>query len=148
MNALHGLGAAGWGTRLFFLFWLAGWAIGELLVAVVIAWQLAGRDVMTVTHDQLEVRRQLGRFDAETGRAHVLAIQGVQAERVPSGDDEKRTDFRLRIVSAAGSPLLVGEGMDEHVAEQVASVVRSYVRRQPRWDDDSADFSTARSGMA
>lgn len=128
LAAIHELGAPDRGTRMFFLFWLAGWAVGELLVAVLIAWKLAGRDVLTVTPNEVGLRRQLGRYDAETGRAHVLAVEDVTSEPVPDSEDEKRTDFRLRIVVAGRSPLLVGEGMDEQVAEYVAAVVRSYVR--------------------
>lgn len=143
LAALHELRVADRGTRVFFLFWLCGWAIGELLAAVLIAWQLAGRDVLTVTPTEIGLRRQLGRYDAETGKAHVLAVEDVSYERVPDSEDEKRADFRLRIVVADRSPLLVGEGMDEHVADYVASVVRSYVRPQRLWGADETTSASA-----
>jgi hypothetical protein len=132
--AIGQIGAAGWGARMFLLFWLCGWAFGGGFAALQIAWQLAGREVLTVTPHQLEVRKRLGRFSTRPDAVHVLAVDDVRAERVPSGEDEKpRTDFRLRIVSSGETRLLVGEGMDERKADEVASVVRSHVHPWREW---------------
>ena len=147
ISALYALADAGWGGRVFLLFWLCGWAFGETFAALVIAWQLAGRELLTVTPHQLEVRRQLGRFSAPTGRVHVLAIDDVRAERVSTDEDEKpRTDFRLRIVSHGETRLFVGGGMEEHEAEYVASVIRSHVhpRRQGSWSGRAPEYGFGR----
>jgi hypothetical protein len=135
LAAIYALAGAGPGGRVFLLVWLCGWAFGEVFVAVQIAWQFAGLELLTVTANQLEVRKQVGRFD-RTRRLHVLAVDDVVPERVPSDEDEQpRSDYRLRIVSRDGS-LHAGEEMSEYEAEYVASVVRAHINPRPRWSDD------------
>jgi hypothetical protein len=142
LAALYGLAGAGPGGRVFLLLWLSGWAFGEVFVAVQIAWQLAGREFLTVTANQLEVRKQVGRFD-RTRRLHVLAVDDVVPERVPSDEDEQpRSDYRLRIVSRDGS-LHTGEEMSEQEAEYVASVVRLHINPRPRWGGDTDAYGFA-----
>ena len=72
--AFFGLARADWGGRVFLLFWLCGWAFGEVFAATQIAWQLAGRDVLTLTTNELEARKQVGRLGWGQ-RLHVLAIE-------------------------------------------------------------------------
>jgi hypothetical protein len=140
--ALLSLAGADWGGRVFLLFWLCGWAVGEAFAASWIAWKLAGREFLSLTPNQLEVRKQVGRF-ASTRRLHALSIEDVQAERVPTDEDEQpRTDYRLRIVSR-DETLHVGEGMSEHEAEDVVSVVRSHLDPRPRWSDDPSEYGFA-----
>jgi hypothetical protein len=140
--ALHGLAGTDWGRRVFLLFWLCGWAVGEAFAASWIAWKLAGREFLSLTPNQLEVRKQVGRF-ASTRRLHVLSIDDVQAERVPTGEDEQpRTDYRLRIHSR-DETLHVGEGMGEHEAEYVVSVARSHLDPRPRWSDEQSEYGFA-----
>jgi hypothetical protein len=142
LAALYGLAGAGWGGRLFLLLWLCGWAFGEAFVASQIAWQLAGREFLTVTPNQLEVCKQVGRV-ARRRRVHVLAIDDVRAERVPTDEDAKpRSDYRLRIVSRDVT-LHVGEGMGEHEAEFAASVVRCHVHPRPRRSDCPTEYGFA-----
>ena len=142
--ALYALQDAGWGGRVFLLFWLCGWAFGEAFAASQIAWQLAGREVLTLTPNQLETRKQVGRF-ARIQRLHVLAIADVLPERVPTDEDEEeRTDYRLRIISQEKT-LHVGEGMDENEAEYVASVVRARVHPQRRWSGDAPEYGFGRT---
>jgi hypothetical protein len=140
--ALFGLPGAGWGGRVFLLFWLCGWAFGEVFAASQIAWQLAGREFLAVTANQLEVRKQVGRF-ARTRRLHVLTIADVRAERVPAQEDEKpRTDYRLWIISS-DETLCAGEGMGENEAEYVASVVQAHVDPRRRWSEDPTEYGFA-----
>jgi len=92
--AVHAIAGAPWSARVFLSIWLCGWVLGEGAVALLIAWKLTGREVLTITSHLLEVRRKLGRFAAPWGKVHVLAIDDVRAERVPTGEDENtRTDF-------------------------------------------------------
>jgi hypothetical protein len=51
---------ADWGTRLFLLLWLCFWAFGESTSATIIAWQLFGRELLLVSPERLEVRKQIG----------------------------------------------------------------------------------------
>ena len=147
LAAMYALAGAGPGVRVFLLLWLCGWAFGEAFAAMQIAWQLNGREFLTVTANQLEVRQQVGRFD-RTRRLHVLAVYDVVPERVPSDEDEQpRTDYRLRIVSRDGS-LHAGEDMSEQEAEYVASVVRSQIKPRPRWSDDAGEYGFAPTAEA
>jgi hypothetical protein len=140
--AMYALGSAGWGGRAFLLFWLCGWAVGEATAATAIAWQLKGRELLLVTPNQVEARKEIGRF-ARSRRMHLLTVDAVRAERVPSSeDDETRDDYRLKIVSR-DETLYVGEGMGLHEAESVASVVMSHVRPPARWSDEDAEFGFA-----
>jgi hypothetical protein len=140
--ALFGLARADWGGRVFLLVWLCGWAFGEVLAATQIAWQLAGREVLTLTPNQLEVRKQVVRF-ARRQRLHVLSIDEVGAERVSTGEEEKaRTDYRLRIVSRDAT-LLVGEGLGEYEAETLVLLIRERVHPRRGWRDDSPEYGFA-----
>src|SRR5215475_2959358 len=140
--ALFGLARADWGGRVFLLFWLCGWALGEVFAASQIAWQLAGREVLTLTPNKLEACKQVGPF-ALRQRLHVLAIDDVGAERVPTGEDEKaRSDYRLRIVSRDAT-LLLGEGMDEYEAETLVLLIRERVHPRRAWRDDAPEYGFA-----
>ena len=145
IGAMGSIAGASGGNRGFLLSWLCGWFFGEAAVVSLIAWKIAGRELLTVTANELEVRRQLGRLAIPTGRVHVLAIEDVRAERVPTGEDERpRKDFRLRIVSQGRPELRAGEGMDERTAEHVVSVVRAHVHPRWEWSDDETEYGVAR----
>jgi hypothetical protein len=123
------------GGRGFMLFWLCGWVVGECAVIVIIAWQLAGRELLTVMPQYLEVRREIRRF-ARTKRYDVGFVHDVEAARVPSDEDEKpRKDFCLR-VSYGEKKVRVGEGMGEREAEYIASTVLSRIRPRARWGEE------------
>jgi hypothetical protein len=140
--ALYALTRAGWGGRAFLLFWLCGWVFGEVFAAKEIAWQLRGRELLLVTPNQLEIRKEIGGF-ARTRRLHLLTVDKVRAQRVPTGEDEKpRSDYRLEIV-AREETFHVGEGMGEREAEYVASAVFAHVRPRPRWGDEETVFGFA-----
>jgi hypothetical protein len=140
--ALFALARADWGGRLFLLFWLCGWAFGEAFAASQIGWQLVGREVLILTPNELEARKQVGPF-AWGQRLHVLSIEDVGAERVPAGEEAKpRTDYRLRIASR-DETLLVGEGMGEHEAEHLISLVRARVHPRRVWSDSSSEYGFA-----
>jgi hypothetical protein len=118
----------------FLLLWLCGWVVGECVVVCTIAWQLFGRGSLVVTPSDLEVRREIARF-AWTRRYDAALVQDITAERVPHDEDEKRTDFCLR-VSYDGEVVRVGEGMGEREAEYVASLALSRIRRRSWWSEE------------
>jgi hypothetical protein len=121
--------------RAFMLLWLCGWVFGECSVIVIIAWQLAGRELLTVTPQYLEVRQEIRRF-ARTKRYDVGLVHDVRAARVPSDEDEKpRKDFCLQ-VSYNEKKVPVGEGMGEREAEYIASTVLARIRPRARWGDE------------
>jgi hypothetical protein len=129
-----------WSDRAFLLFWLCGWAVGEAAVIVVISWQLFGRELLTVTPEQLEVRKMIGRF-AQTKRYEVALVEDIQAARVPSDDDEPpRKDFCLKL-SCGGRRLRIGEGMGEREAEYVASTILDRIRPR-RWSGEENKLGT------
>ena len=141
--AMFALPRAGWGGRIFLTCWLCAWAFGEGFAALQIAWQLAGREQLLLTPNRLEIKQQIRRF-ARTRALHVLAVDDIWAERVPSDCDEQpRSDFRL-VVLSHGERSYVGEGMDEREAEDVAAVVRARVRPPARWADEPTEFGFAR----
>ena len=141
--AVYGLAGAGRGGRAFLVLWLCVWAVGEAFAAKEIAWQLAGREFLLVSANQLELRREIGRLK-RSRRMHLLAVEAVHAQRVPASEDEKpREDYRLEVVSR-DETFQVGDGMDEREAEHVASVVMSHIRPRPRWRDDEAESGSPR----
>lgn len=119
----------------FLLLWLSGWIAGECLVLGTIMWQLSGRETLTVTSDSIEIRWRIGRL-ARIKRYETAAVRSVTAERVPHDEDEQpRKDFGLQIWCAE-EEVHVGEGMDVHEAEYVASLVESRIRPRSWWSDD------------
>ncbi len=48
------------GARLFILLWLCFWTFGEATVAIIIAWQLFGHELLLVSPERLELRKQIG----------------------------------------------------------------------------------------
>jgi hypothetical protein len=141
MTAFDALaGAEDWGGRAFLLFWLCGWALGEGVVITIIAWQLFGRELLIVTPQHLELRREMGRF-ARVARYDAALVHDVTAARVPSDEDEgPRKDFCLK-VSMHERTLRVGQGWDEREAEYIASAVLSRIRPRGRWGDEERGVS-------
>jgi hypothetical protein len=133
--ALTALRRAGWGDGAFLFVWLCGWTFGECAAIAAIAWQLLGRELLTVTAQYLEVRKEISRF-ARVKRYDAGLVRDVTAVRVPTDEDERpRTDFCLKLAYDAQT-VHVGEGMGEREAEYVASVVLSRIRPPARWSDE------------
>ena len=124
-----------WGARAFLAVWLCGWAFGECAAVVAIAWQLFGHEVLTVTPDQLEVRRAVGRF-SRTKRYEAALVRDVGAAPVPTDADEKpRKDFCVQFLYR-DETVSVGERLDKHEAEQLASLVAARIRPPGWWGED------------
>jgi hypothetical protein len=133
--AVGALLTEGWGARPFLLLWLCGWAAGEVGVVVVIAWQLRGRVLLIVTPEQLEVRKEIGRF-ARSRVYDATRVQTVEAAPVPPDDEGPiRTDFCLKVINEDKS-VEVGEGMSEREAEEVAATVREFIRPRSWWGEE------------
>jgi hypothetical protein len=133
------------GERACLLLWLCGWAAGECSVATIIAWQLSGEELLTVTGEQLEVRKEIGRF-ARSKVYEIARVEDVEAARVPTDEEERsRKDFSLR-VSYDDKKIRIGEGMGEREAKYVASVVLTKIRPRTHWGDDPfANWDQAQS---
>jgi hypothetical protein len=128
------LPAQGWGGRAFLLVWLCLWTVGECGATMSIAWQLLGREILTVTPHELEVRREIARF-VRTKRYDAALVQDIQAARAQGDyDEEPRKDFGLE-VKYNDATVRFGEGMGEREAEWVASMVLSRIRPLARWSD-------------
>ncbi|HEX9378374.1 MAG TPA: hypothetical protein VF872_02175 [Gaiellaceae bacterium] len=113
---------ARWSERAFLIVWLCFWALGESAVTVVMAWQLFGRELLVVTTEQLELRKEVGRF-ARTKLYDVALVGDFKAARVPNGEDEQpRKDFCLEFAHD-GETVRAGEGMGEREAEHTAASV-------------------------
>jgi hypothetical protein len=127
--------AGGWGVRLFMLLWLCGWAFGEGAVVLAIAWQLRGRELLVVTPEHLEVRKEIGSF-ARTKLYDATLVRNVEAARVPHDEDERpRKDYCLKVFYE-DEALRVGEGMSEREAEYAASVVLQRIRPRSWWGEN------------
>src|SRR2546430_13928198 len=74
------------GARLFILLWLCFWAFGEATVAIIIAWQLFGHELLLVSAEQLEVRRQIGPF-TKTKLYAVPLVRDLEAARARNDED-------------------------------------------------------------
>ncbi len=126
----------GWGARLFLLLWLCFWALGEATVTAVIAWQLFGRELLLVSPERLEVRKQIGPF-TKTKLYEVPFVRDLKAVRAPSDEDERpRKDFCLAF-RYDDKTVRVGEGMSEREAEHIAATVSARIRPRTRWGEDS-----------
>jgi len=135
VGAISSLPRASAGEAAFLLFWLCGWAFGECAAICVIAWQLHGRESLTVTPDELDVRHEIGRF-SRTRRYNAVLVKDITAERVPHGEDERpRKDFCLR-VSYGNDTVHIGHGMGEREADYIASLVLSRIRGRGWWSDE------------
>ncbi len=92
------------GARLFILLWLCFWAFGEATVAIIIAWQLFGHELLLVSAEQLEVRRQIGPF-TKTKLYAVPLVRDLEAARARTDEDERpRKDFCLAFEESPAGP--------------------------------------------
>jgi hypothetical protein len=127
---------ADWSERPFLLLWLCFWAFGESMVSGIIAWQLVGRELLVVTPEQFEVRREIGPF-ARTKLYDVALTRAFKAARVPSAEDEgPRKDFCLEFAYDDGT-VRIGEGMSEREAEHIASTVLARVSPRTWWGQET-----------
>jgi hypothetical protein len=127
---------ADWGARLFLVLWLCFWAFGEATVAVVIAWQLFGRELLVVSPERLEVRKQLGPFTT-TNLYEVPLVRDLTAARAPSDEDERpRRDFCLAF-TYDDKTVRIGAGMSEREAGHIAATVSARIRPRTWWGEDS-----------
>jgi len=133
---------AGKGPTDFFLLWLCGWAIGECAVVAILAWKLFGREVLTISPEALEGRREAC-FFRTTRHYDVGLVDGdFVAALVPTGEDDQwpRTDYRLEL-SYSGSTIRVGEGMSESEAQEFASILNERLRPHSWWNDERGSAS-------
>jgi hypothetical protein len=117
VSAFMAFASAGTVPRAFLAVWLLGWVVGECAVVVILASQLFGRELLTVSPGDLEDRREVGSFGL-TRRYDANRVSDVEAVLVPTGEDERpRTDYGLQ-VSYDGTALRFGEGMSESEAQK------------------------------
>ena len=127
---------ADWNERVFLIVWLCFWAFGESAAAGVIAWQLFGGELLLVTPQQIEVRKQIGRF-AKTKLYEVPLVRDLTAARAPSDEDERpRKDFCIQFAYDGGT-VRVGEGMSEREAEHIAATLSARIRPRTWWGEES-----------
>jgi hypothetical protein len=132
ISAFAALLNAGWSEALFLLLWLCFWATFEVVVVGTIAWQLVGRELLVVTAEQLEVRKEIGRF-ARTKSYDVALVRHLNATRVPIAEEEQpRNDFCLEFTYDE-KPVRIGEGMGEREAEHIAATVSARINPRRAW---------------
>jgi hypothetical protein len=146
VSALFGLTEADWSGRVFLAVWLCGWVFGEGFAAAAIVWQLLGREVVTVSRDELEVRRTVGKF-SRTKRYEAPLVRDVVA--VPAdADGVPRKQFRV-LVSFDDDSATIGEALGRQDAEQLASLVRARLRPRTWWgEEEQVAVSSARPPAA
>lgn len=137
ISAFAALLNAGWSEALFLLLWLCFWATFEVVMVVTIAWQLFGRELLLVTAEQLEVRKEIGRF-ARTKSYGVALVRDLKATRVPIAEEEQpRKDFCLEFTYHE-KPVRIGEGMGEREAKHIAATVSARIHpRRTWWGEES-----------
>ncbi len=127
---------ADWRARLFLLPWLCFWAFGESAVTAIVAWQLFGRELLVVSPERLEVRRQIGPFTT-TKSYEVPLVRDLTAARAPSDEDERpRQDFCLAF-RYDDKTVRIGAGLSEREAEHIAATVSARIRPRAWWGEDS-----------
>ena len=124
------------GARLFILLWLCLWAFGEATVALIIAWQLFGRELLMVSPERLEVHKRIGPF-TKTKLYEVPLVRDLEAARARSDEDERpRKDFCLAF-EYGDRPVRVGGGMSEREAEHIAATISARIRPRTWWGEES-----------
>jgi hypothetical protein len=135
LSAISGLSRATAGEEAFLLVWLCGWTLGECAAIAIVAWQLRGRESLTVTENDLEVRQGFGRFSL-TKRYETALVRDVAPAHVPHDDEKSRSDFCLR-VSYGDDHVHIGQRMSQREAEYLASAVLSRIGgTRGRWSGD------------
>jgi hypothetical protein len=137
ISAFAALLNAEWSEVPFLLVWLCFWASFEGIVTVTIAWQLFGRELLVVTAEQLELRKEIGRF-ARTKSYDVALVGDFKAARAPIAEEEQpRKDFCLEF-TYDDKPVRIGEGMGEREAEHIAASVSARIHpRRTWWGEES-----------
>jgi hypothetical protein len=121
-----------WSERAFFLVWVCGWAFGESMATGIIAWQFFGRELLVVTSEHVELRKEIGRF-ARTKLYDVALIRDFKAARVPIAEEEQpHKDFCLEF-TYDHTTVRVGEGMGEREAEHIAASVSARIHPRRTW---------------
>lgn len=133
LGTLSYVGGSESDERVFSIVWLCGWAVGECAVFGVLAWPFFGRELLTVTTEALELRKELGRF-SRTRRYETALVRTVEAAQVPGNDEDRRprSDFGL-VLAYREETVRVGEGMGAREAEEVAALVLAKIRWQEGW---------------
>jgi hypothetical protein len=91
---------------------------------------------LTITAEQLELRKKVGRFE-RVKTYDVDAVYAVRAVRVPTDEDEPESDEFCLLVWHGEERLAIGSGMDEREAVFVALTVLARMRALGRWDESS-----------
>jgi hypothetical protein len=113
---------------LFLVVWLAGWSVGGAVAAWAAAWNVAGREVVTVTGTRLTVRREvlgIGR----TAAYDAAAVRDLRVEAPRSFPFAPRRWDRWPggpiAFDAGGATRRFGAGVDEAEAEQLVAALRA-----------------------
>lgn len=59
------------GTRMFLVFWLCAWTIAGVFVILGILWNIAGKEIITLSHDRLKIERKA--FDIGVNREYIIS---------------------------------------------------------------------------
>ena len=86
------------GARLFILLWLCFWAFGEATVAVIIAWQLLGHELLLVSPERLLMSKPVEMVVFATVAVHPL-VAPTTVEVLP--DDSVVLVFAARAAKSA-----------------------------------------------
>jgi hypothetical protein len=118
------------GLGLFFAVWLGFWLVGGALALWGAAWNVAGREVVSVAGSNLVVRREV----AGIGRTRTFDTAAVRNLRVvpfsAGAIGARRRDWAAKAgrgpiaFDAGGTTQHLGAGLDDAEAEQLVAVLR------------------------
>jgi hypothetical protein len=114
------------------------WALVAVAMTTRCLFHLFGRKFLVVTAQELEVRKELGRY-VRTKTYEAALVEDVRAGHVPT-DDGDRADFCLQ-VKYRGKRIPIGEGMHEREAELAAVAVLERIRPRRRWGDETRRYT-------
>jgi len=108
---------------LFLLLWLCGWMVGEVFVALAIAFMLDGQEVVLLDAAKLTQRAEVfgWGFSRRYDLAHATNLRPVATESGSARD--------LLAFDYAGSTVRFGTGLNETEAQRVCDSILSYEPR-------------------
>ncbi len=112
------------------LFWLAAWTLAGLFVVALLAWSLAGREVVRVTPSAVRITRRafgIGRtksYDAMQIRDLRVSPAKIASSRPRAGRRAPRREAGGIEFDYGASTVKFGSGLDENEAQQIVDRIR------------------------
>ena len=133
LQLFRGSEGLGFGN-LFMLAWLGGWTVGGVLAIIGFGWNLTGREVITVSEDRLQIRREI--FGLSMPKEYLLSeVKNFRVENNPMAGSmfgKQATSFSWGFTNTGiakfdyGMKVVrFGEGLEETEAAFIINKIKS-----------------------